>query len=132
MKRPILGPHSSSSAGPCPVLAPAEPGVAPAEVLVQLSGRFHRPNRGTGRRAAWPTCTPGYFEIGNWWSDAHTYSGKASNLTLRNEPGGCFCETLPGGGFVRHASLEYSDKGKVAGARRRAWVRCRPWARMGS
>jgi len=55
-----------------------------------------------------------FFEIGKWWSDAHTYSGKASNLSLRNEPGGCFCETLPSGGFVRHATLEYSDKGKVA------------------
>jgi hypothetical protein len=53
------------------------------------------------------------FEIGRWWSDAHTYTGKASNLTLKNEPGGCFCESLPGGGFVRHAALEYSDKGKV-------------------
>lgn len=56
------------------------------------------------------------FEIGRWWSDAHTYSGKASNLTLKNEPGGCFCESLggaPGGGFVRHAVLEYSDKGKL-------------------
>lgn len=55
-----------------------------------------------------------FFEVGKWWSDAHTYSGKASNLTLRNEPGGCFCEALAGGGFVRHATLEYSDKGKVA------------------
>ena len=54
-----------------------------------------------------------FLEIGKWWSDAHTYSGKASNMSLRNEPGGCFCETLPGG-FVRHATLEYSDKGKVA------------------
>jgi hypothetical protein len=55
-----------------------------------------------------------FFDIGKWWSDAHTYSGKASNMSLRNEPGGCFCETLPGGGFVRHATLEYSDKGKAA------------------
>jgi hypothetical protein len=55
-----------------------------------------------------------FFEIGKWWSSAHTYSGKASNLSLRNEPGGCFCEALAGGGFVRHATLEYSDKGKVA------------------
>jgi hypothetical protein len=55
-----------------------------------------------------------FFEIGKWWSDSHTYSGKASNLTLRNEPGGCFCEALAGGGFVRHATLEYSDNGKVA------------------
>ena len=54
-----------------------------------------------------------FFEIGKWWSDAHTYSGKASNLTLWNEPGGCLCEELAGGGFVRHATLEYSDKGKV-------------------
>jgi hypothetical protein len=52
------------------------------------------------------------FEIGRWWSDAHTYTGKASNMTLKNEPGGCFCETLPDG-FVRHAAVEYSDKGKV-------------------
>jgi hypothetical protein len=55
-----------------------------------------------------------FFEIGKWWSGAHTYSGKASNLTLRDEPGGCFCEALAGGGFVRHATLEYADKGKVA------------------
>lgn len=55
-----------------------------------------------------------FFEIGRWWSDEHTYSGKASNMTLRNEPGACFCERLAGGGFIRHASLEYSDKGKVA------------------
>jgi hypothetical protein len=55
-----------------------------------------------------------FFEIGKWWSGAHTYSGKSSNLSLRNEPGGCLCEALAGGGFVRHATLEYSDKGKVA------------------
>ena len=55
-----------------------------------------------------------FFEVGKWWSDAHTYSGKASNFSLRNEPGGCLCEALAGGGFVRHATLEYSDKGKVA------------------
>jgi hypothetical protein len=53
------------------------------------------------------------FEIGRWWSDSHTYTGKASNLTLKNEPGGCFCEALPGGGFVRHATAEYSDKDKL-------------------
>ena len=52
-----------------------------------------------------------FFEIGRWWSDDHTYSGKASNMTLKDEPGGCFCETLTGG-FLRHASLEYADKGK--------------------
>lgn len=37
-----------------------------------------------------------------WWSDDHTYSGKAANLSLKAEPGGCFCEVVPSGG-VRHA-----------------------------
>lgn len=37
-----------------------------------------------------------------WWSDAHTYSGAASNISLELRPGGCWCEALPGGG-VKHA-----------------------------
>jgi hypothetical protein len=48
------------------------------------------------------------LEIGRWWSDAHTYSGAASNMSLSREPGGCFCETLKDGGFVRHGSVELS------------------------
>jgi hypothetical protein len=39
---------------------------------------------------------------GAWWSNAHTYSGSASNLTVDLRPGGCWCEALPGGG-VKHA-----------------------------
>jgi len=92
--------------------APLVPGLAAAEVASSSAAGFIV-------RVEVPVAAPPaevyakFFEIGKWWSDAHTYSGKASNLSLRNEPGGCFCETLPGG-FVRHASLEYSDKGKVA------------------
>ncbi len=37
-----------------------------------------------------------------WWSDAHTWSGSAANITLDLRPGGCWCEALPGGG-VKHA-----------------------------
>ena len=40
-------------------------------------------------------------DIGHWWSDAHTYSGKATNMTMPLVPNACFCESLPGGG-VRH------------------------------
>jgi hypothetical protein len=40
-------------------------------------------------------------QIGSWWDNAHTYTGKASNMTLKLEAGACFCEALPGGG-VRH------------------------------
>lgn len=45
-------------------------------------------------------------DIGRWWSDDHTYSGKAGNLSI--DAAGCFCEKLPGG-FVRHMSVVYSD-----------------------
>ncbi|WP_309093233.1 SRPBCC family protein [Phenylobacterium sp.] len=37
-----------------------------------------------------------------WWSDAHTWSGSASNISVDLRPGGCWCEALPGGG-VKHA-----------------------------
>lgn len=43
-------------------------------------------------------------EIGRWWSSAHTYSRNAANLSLALKPGGCFCETLPGGG-VQHGTV---------------------------
>ena len=49
-------------------------------------------------------------DIGRWWSDDHTYSGKAGNLSI--DAAGCFCETLPGG-FVRHMSVVYSDPGAL-------------------
>lgn len=37
-----------------------------------------------------------------WWNPDHSYSGDAANLTVRAKPGGCWCERLPGGGFVEH------------------------------
>lgn len=40
---------------------------------------------------------------GAWWSDAHTYSGSASNISIDLSPGGCWCEALAGGGGVKHA-----------------------------
>ena len=43
-----------------------------------------------------------------WWNPAHTYSGNAANLTLALEPGGCWCERLPAGGFVRHMEVAYA------------------------
>lgn len=35
--------------------------------------------------------------LGTWWSDAHTYSGSASNMTVDPMAGGCWCEVWPGG-----------------------------------
>lgn len=49
-----------------------------------------------------------------WWSDAHTYSGDAANITIDLRPGGCWCEALPGGG-VKHAEavLVWPDRRMV-------------------
>ncbi len=31
-------------------------------------------------------------DVARWWSAEHTWSGKAGNLSLKAEAGGCFCE----------------------------------------
>lgn len=51
-------------------------------------------------------------DVAGWWSDAHTYSGKAANLSLDLRPGGCWCEKLSGGGGVEHLRVAYFDPGK--------------------
>lgn len=47
------------------------------------------------------------IDVGSWWNPEHTYSGKSSNLsiTLGPGPGGCWCEKLDNGGFVRHLEV---------------------------
>jgi hypothetical protein len=46
-----------------------------------------------------------FIAIGSWWGSDHTFSGDAKNLTIEARQGGCWCETLPGGGFVRHLDV---------------------------
>ena len=46
-----------------------------------------------------------------WWGKDHTYSGDSANLSLALEPGGCFCERLPGGGGIEHLRVSYVDPG---------------------
>jgi hypothetical protein len=45
------------------------------------------------------------IDIGSWWNPEHTYSGRSSNLALTLSPGGCWCEKLENGGFVRHLDV---------------------------
>ena len=45
------------------------------------------------------------IDVGSWWDPQHTYSGHSSNLTLTLRPGGCWCEKLDNGGFVRHLEV---------------------------
>ncbi len=55
--------------------------------------------------AATPAKTyAGVLDIGHWWSDAHTWSGSAANLSLTPEAGGCFCERWKDGS-VEHGRV---------------------------
>ncbi len=56
----------------------------------------------------------------DWWSDSHTFSGSAANLSLDPRAGGCFCELLPGTGAdapprggVQHMQVTYLEKPKT-------------------
>lgn len=58
----------------------------------------------------------------DWWSGEHTYSGDASNMSIEQHAGGCFCEALPdpdGGalapprGSIEHMRVLYMEKARV-------------------
>ena len=49
--------------------------------------------------------------IGTWWSDDHTFSGKAANLAIEPKAGGCFCETWAQGS-VQHMRVSYIANGQ--------------------
>jgi uncharacterized protein YndB with AHSA1/START domain len=51
-------------------------------------------------------------QIPQWWNPAHTYSGKADNLSLDMRAGGCWCETWDGGS-VEHARVLYAGRDKM-------------------
>lgn len=53
------------------------------------------------------------LQIGKWWDNEHTYSGDAASMTLDTRLGGCFCEQLADGGFVRHMDVVYFAPGKA-------------------
>jgi len=46
-------------------------------------------------------------EIGLWWSDDHTISGKADAMTIDPRPMGCFCEAVGDGGGVVHLTVTF-------------------------
>jgi hypothetical protein len=52
-------------------------------------------------------------DVGRWWDSAHTFSGKASNLSIDDKAGGCFCEKLENGGSVHHLEVVFAAPGKT-------------------
>ena len=51
-------------------------------------------------------------QIDGWWSKDHSWSGDADNFYVKLAQGGCFCETLPGGGNVEHLGLLFFKPGE--------------------
>lgn len=51
-------------------------------------------------------------QVGQWWNDEHTFSGKARNLSLQLQAGGCFCERWRDGS-VEHGRVLYARNGQV-------------------
>jgi len=43
-------------------------------------------------------------EVDKWWNGGHSWSGKAANLSLAKQAGGCFCERW-GANSVEHARV---------------------------
>jgi len=51
-------------------------------------------------------------QVQKWWNGEHTWSGKAANLSLKPEAGGCFCERWAGGS-AEHGRVLMALPGKL-------------------
>jgi uncharacterized protein YndB with AHSA1/START domain len=51
-------------------------------------------------------------QVGQWWNDEHTFSGKARNLSLQLQAGGCFCERWRDGS-VEHGRVLHARTGQI-------------------
>lgn len=90
----------------------AIPSIADAKVLAKSATGFvveHTVDLKTDARAAYDA----FLKIGSWWSSSHSFSGDAKNLTIEAKPGGCWCETLPSGGFVKHMEVIHAAPGSM-------------------
>jgi uncharacterized protein YndB with AHSA1/START domain len=53
------------------------------------------------------------LRVSRWWSADHSYGGDAERFSLKAKPGGCWCERLPGGGFVEHMRVAAALPGEL-------------------
>jgi hypothetical protein len=78
-------------------------GAGPSGFLVHFEIVTHRDPAAAWARLARPQ---------DWWDMSHSYGNDASRMSLELSPGGCWCEQLPGGGFVRHMEVIFAAPGK--------------------
>lgn len=91
----------------CAAAALALPSLAAADVVEQGEDSFvTRETRivEASPREAWMAL----ISPGKWWTDDHTWSGDAVNMSLTPQAGGCFCERIP--------EVETRDKVGLAGS----------------
>jgi hypothetical protein len=87
------------------------PGVASADVVSTSPNGFVLRSIVTAPGA--PTAVyAALVDVKQWWDKAHTYSGDSKNLTIAATLGGCFCETVPGGG-VQHGTVALAWPGQT-------------------
>lgn len=91
-----------------PMLVAAAP--AAAEVKSSSSSSFEVEHRAVVSASPQETYAQ-IGRIGEWWDMAHSYSGKAENLSIQLRAGGCLCEQLEGGGSVEHLRVVYAAPG---------------------
>jgi uncharacterized protein YndB with AHSA1/START domain len=61
-----------------------------------------------------------FTQLPQWWSNQHTWSGQASNMSLDAQAGGCWCERWGAGASVMHAQVVLAQPGAVL--RMNAWL----------
>jgi uncharacterized protein YndB with AHSA1/START domain len=76
-----------------------------------------QPTLFTLESTATSTAAPGdvYAALTNparWWHPRHTWSGDAKNLAMDARAGGCYCETLAGGGSMQHSRVVWAEPGR--------------------
>jgi len=59
-----------------------------------------------------PKAFAAFGDVAQWWNKDHTYSGDAARMSMQVRPGGCFCETLDGGGGIEHMRVTYVQPGE--------------------
>lgn len=87
---------------------------AAAAVIEQNAGGFAVAH--TARVAATPGDVWAVLRVpAKWWSADHSWSGDAANFWLDAQPGGCFCEKLPGDalGGVAHGRVMFAQPGRL-------------------
>ena len=57
-----------------------------------------------GRAEVWQAAVD---HVGQWWSDDHTISGDAGNMSIEAVPQGCFCEAIGDHAGIVHLTVTF-------------------------